>query len=217
MLARAMRRLMSYLLWPALMLATVATVALGSTIEQQKRRFLLAYAALIVALAVLERVMPHERAWWKSDGQTLADLGHTAMLKGASFVISFVIVIEGSAAAGAPSGPFWPSAWPIALQVALALVIAEIGLYAPHRLAHEWRRLWHFHAGHHSVTRLWFVNTGRFHFGDSIVSVALTQPLLWLSGAPRPPTSASTKRCRLDFWLSWPTRFAPSGRRLSRP
>jgi sterol desaturase/sphingolipid hydroxylase (fatty acid hydroxylase superfamily) len=71
-------------------------------------------------------------------------------------------------------------------QVVLGLVVAEFGLYAAHRLAHEWPRLWSFHAVHHSVRRLWIVNTGRFHFIDTIVSVAFSQPLLYIAGAPRP-------------------------------
>jgi sterol desaturase/sphingolipid hydroxylase (fatty acid hydroxylase superfamily) len=70
------------------------------------------------------------------------------------------------------------------MQVSLALVVAEFALYWHHRIAHEWRPLWHFHAVHHSVKKLWWVNTGRFHFGDSLVSVGMTQPVLYLSGAP---------------------------------
>jgi len=41
--------------------------------------------------------------------------------------------------------------------------LAEFGFFWAHRLADEWPLLWRFHAIHHSVTRLWFVNTGRFH------------------------------------------------------
>ena len=41
-----------------------------------------------------------------------------------------------------------------------------------------------FHAVHHSVERLWFFNTGRFHFVDTAFSILLSQPLLLLSGAP---------------------------------
>lgn len=69
-------------------------------------------------------------------------------------------------------------------QVALGLVIAEAGLYAAHRFAHEWPLLWRFHAVHHSAPRLWFFNTGRFHAVDTVVSILVSQPLLWLAGAP---------------------------------
>jgi len=37
---------------------------------------------------------------------------------------------------------------------------------------------------HHSARRLWFFNTGRFHVIDTLTSIALSQPLLFLVGAP---------------------------------
>lgn len=187
----------SWILWPSLLTASIAFVATAPSIDAQKLRFLLAYAALLLALGLLERVWPHERQWWDDDGQLWADLGHTATLKGTSFVISFLVVDAGRAvAAPVASGP-WPGSWPMALQVTLGLVIAEFGLYWHHRLAHEWPRLWHFHAVHHSVTRLWFVNTGRFHFGDSLVSLVLSNPLLYLAGAPQ----------QVLLWIGYITMF----------
>ena len=71
------------------------------------------------------------------------------------------------------------------MQIILGLVVAEFGLYWAHRLAHEWPLLWRFHSVHHSATRLWFFNTGRFHFVDTNVSILLSQPLLFLVGAPK--------------------------------
>ncbi|MDR6904106.1 sterol desaturase/sphingolipid hydroxylase (fatty acid hydroxylase superfamily) [Rhizobium miluonense] len=43
---------------------------------------------------------------------------------------------------------------------------------------------WRFHALHHSVIRLWVVNTGRFHIADSLFKVALSQLPIYLLGAP---------------------------------
>ncbi len=71
------------------------------------------------------------------------------------------------------------------IQILLGLVIAEFGFYWAHRLGHEVRPLWRFHAVHHSVTRLWFVNTGRFHFIDTLVSVACGLGLALAVGMPQ--------------------------------
>jgi len=71
---------------------------------------------------------------------------------------------------------------PMPAQVLFGLVASELGLYWAHRLAHEWPWLWHFHAVHHSVKRLWLVNTGRFHFVDSFASIFASLPFLLLSG-----------------------------------
>ena len=46
------------------------------------------------------------------------------------------------------------------------------------------RFLWRFHAVHHSVTKLWIVNTGRFHFVDSVYKIVPSVGLLWALGAP---------------------------------
>lgn len=38
---------------------------------------------------------------------------------------------------------------------------------------------------HHSVTRLWFFNTGRFHVVDTVTGLMVGMPVLLLLGAPR--------------------------------
>ena len=82
------------------------------------------------------------------------------------------------------SSGIWPGQWPLFWQVVLSLVVAEFGLYWAHRLAHDWGPLWRFHAVHHSVKKLWFWNTGRFHFIDTLKSTLFSLPIFVLSGAP---------------------------------
>jgi sterol desaturase/sphingolipid hydroxylase (fatty acid hydroxylase superfamily) len=79
---------------------------------------------------------------------------------------------------------FWPSELPLAVQVLLAMVISEFGLYWAHRLEHTWGFLWRFHSVHHSVEKLWFFNTGRFHFVDTFCSLLFSIPLLFLLCVP---------------------------------
>ena len=57
------------------------------------------------------------------------------------------------------------------VQVLIAMVVSDLDLYWKHRLAHTWDFMWRFHSVHHSVEKLWFFNTGRFHFvGDVLQS-----------------------------------------------
>ncbi|MCP5432609.1 MAG: sterol desaturase family protein [Alphaproteobacteria bacterium] len=184
-----LRTAMSYVLWPLLFGLCVAAVAVGMARggeDGAKIAFCLAYAGLALAVGVLERVLPHERSWLEPDGQTFANIAHTVLNKGAVGLLIFGILALKTALMGdtAPEATLWPDDWPMWVQVPLGLAIAELGLYWAHRLAHEWAVLWPYHAVHHSVTRLWFVNTGRFHFVDTAVSVVLSQPILWLMGAP---------------------------------
>ncbi len=182
-----MKQIISALLWPGLLAGCIALNAAAMAGPHPFLHFNMIYFSLAAILLVLERVLPFEQAWLKSDGQIGADIAHTILNKGIIQIIAAAIAVMGVAQAVNPSaaGP-WPAAWPLAAQVILALVIAEAGFYAAHRLAHEWPRLWRFHAVHHSVAKLWIVNTGRFHFVDTLASVALSQPLLYLAGAPKP-------------------------------
>jgi sterol desaturase/sphingolipid hydroxylase (fatty acid hydroxylase superfamily) len=149
--------------------------------------FNLTYLMLAVVIALLERVMPHEQAWLMNDGQMPADLAHTILNKGFAQVLITFIVFMGIADWLEPvENSVWPEQWPLAAQVVLGLVAAEFGLYWKHRLAHEWPWLWRFHAIHHSVTRLWFFNTGRFHLVDTVTGLAVGIPVLLLLGAPEP-------------------------------
>ncbi len=181
-----MKSLISAILWPGLLALCIALNAQAINSAHPMLLFNLVYFALVATLLLLERIMPFERGWLANDGQIGPDLAHTILNKGViqAFVAAITAMGIAQSVETTASGP-WPDAWPLAAQVILGLLIAEAGLYAAHRLAHEWRRLWRFHAVHHSVRRLWVVNTGRFHFIDTIVSVALSQPLLYFAGAPR--------------------------------
>lgn len=181
-----MRYALSWLLWPVLLGACLVCNAFGMASSSPLLSFNLTYLGLALALFALERLMPHERRWLENCGQIIPDLCHTLLNKGFVQVLVITVTVMGVATAAAPAGGgLWPETWPLALQILLGLVVAELGLYWAHRLSHEWPWLWRFHAVHHSARRLWFFNTGRFHFVDTAVSIALSQPLLLIAGAPK--------------------------------
>ena len=173
----------------------------GFALERPALFFNFAYAVLAVCLFALERAMPHERSWNQNDGQTLANIGHTLLSKGLVQTLVVFSAAVGLASyvtpAAEPGYGLWPRGWPMALQVILGIVAAEFGLYWAHRIAHEWKPLWRFHAVHHSVNRLWIVNTGRFHFVDALKSIVLGMAILLALGAPM----------EVLIWLSAVTAF----------
>jgi len=188
MTATGFRRTVSYLTWPILLVSAVVLTGLGIASGDGVFWFNFIYLGFAAAIGILERVMPHEQSWLKNDHQTFANLAHTVLNKG---LVQVLVVVSGTVGLAALIEPetgvtagLWPSAAPMIVQVILGLAIAELGLYWAHRLAHEVPLLWRFHAVHHSVTRLWFINTGRFHFVDTFWSILLSQPLLYLAGAP---------------------------------
>ncbi len=188
-----LKYILSWVTWPGLFVFCMALTAYGFSIDRPVLYFNFSYLFLIVAMFVLERWMPHEREWKRPDGQIFADIMHTVSSKGTvqllllyAGVIGLADLIQPMETQGAsPFGvQLWPLDWPIWAQAALGVVAAEFGLYWAHRLAHEHKPLWRFHAIHHSVKKLWFVNTGRFHFFDSLFKIVLAMAVLVALGAP---------------------------------
>ncbi len=182
----AIRSAVSWIAWPTLLAACAGTTAVGFAAGQPVIAFNLTYLALAAALLILERWTPHEREWSRSDGQLHLDLAHTLFTNGTiQVLVAFggVIGLSGLVASQAEIG-VWPRHWPLAFQIALGLALSEFAGYWAHRLAHEWRSLWHFHAIHHSVEKLWCVNSGRFHFVDALKSVVPGAAILVIAGAP---------------------------------
>jgi ornithine lipid hydroxylase len=183
-LSGAPRRVLSHVLWPALVAAFLGGVYAGIEAGHSLAGFNLAYLALALIVAGLERVMPHERAWLADDGQMGVDLAHTLVSKGAAQIVVTAQAMMGLAGTLSAGPGLWPHHWPLVAQVALGLVVAEFGLYWKHRISHESLALWRFHAVHHSATRLWFWNTGRFHVVDTVAGIVAATGMLWLAGAP---------------------------------
>jgi len=179
------KHFISCIAWPGLMVLCMTMMAYGFTRGRPVLYFNVAYVILIVTLFFLERWMPHEREWTKSDGQTLANILHTLSSKGTTqLLLLFGGIIGLMGLMEDPGRGIWPRDWPLAAQVLLGVVVAEFPLYWAHRLGHEWPFLWRFHAVHHSVTKLWIVNTGRFHFVDSLYKIVPSVGLLLALGAP---------------------------------
>lgn len=182
----AVSTFLDYALWPLLFLSAVTITGIGMAQNQGQLYFNFAYFSLALTLFILERLRPHAQEWLPSDGQEWADMGHTLLTKSFVQILAITVTLLGITHLMGNTGGLgiWPEHWPVWAQVILGLVVAELGLYWGHRLAHEWPLLWRFHAVHHSVKKLWFFNTGRFHFVDTLKSVLLSLILLALAGAP---------------------------------
>lgn len=193
--------LVSWLSWPVIFAGAMLITGIGFHAGHPIIGFNLGYLFLAVSLFALERIMPHEPHWNRDDGQTWANIAHTLTSKGTVqtlFIFSAVLGLSSlMTPAAEPGYGIWPREWPIFAQVALGVVAAEFALYWGHRIAHEWEPVWRFHAVHHSVTRLWILNTGRFHFVDSLKSIVMGMAVLLVMGAPM----------EVFHWLSAITAF----------
>lgn len=201
--SRHLQTALSWILWPLLLAGGLLGTGEALASDHPLLWFNAVYLGIALAIGILERLMPYERRRLLADRETLDNLAHTLLSKGlaqaGAVLVTSVAMLSATAAEGALplAGAPWPVHAPLVLQVVLGLVIAELGLYIVHRLAHETRTFWRFHALHHSVRRLWVVNTGRFHIVDSLLKIAFSQTPLYLLGAPLP----------VFLWISAVTAF----------
>ena len=188
-LFEGMKTLLSWTSWPFLVVSCLLITAYGMSTDSPLLYFNVAYLYLILSLFVLEWLLPYEQEWKNPDGQTFASIAHTISSKGTVQLLLLWGGVIGLSEymkpmADAHAYGIWPREWPLAVQVIMGLYIAEFGLYWAHRIAHITPFFWRFHAIHHSVVKLWFVNTGRFHFMDSLFKIALSLTPLLVLGAP---------------------------------
>jgi sterol desaturase/sphingolipid hydroxylase (fatty acid hydroxylase superfamily) len=168
----------------ALLLATGVAPHLGAPTA-----FVVAKLAATAAIIAGERLLPYRREWNRSHGDLGTDLLHGIFSGiGTTAVIRVIVQAAGIALAGALSRTFgtglWPSHWPFAAQLVLAALLAEFIQYWLHRWQHEHDALWRFHAVHHSVPRLYWLNATRSHPLDlALVYILPYVPLIAL-GAP---------------------------------
>lgn len=178
-----------YTSWPLLVVSCLLITAYGMAVGSPVLYFNFAYLFLIVILFFLEWWLPYEPEWKNPDGQTFANIAHTISSKGTVQLLLLWGGVIGLSeymkpVADAHAYGIWPRSWLLGLQVIIGLYVMEFGLYWAHRFGHLNALFWRFHSIHHSVTRLWFVNTGRFHFMDSLFKISLSLPLLLILGAP---------------------------------
>lgn len=128
-------------------------------------------AAIVVAIIVwiLEVVRPRNLKWRPGIREFFVDAlfmitmrVFIPLLLGLSIGQISVEVLEGHL-------NFWPNTLAPVTQFFLLYMSAELLRYWHHRLMHEISDLWRFHAVHHSVDKLYWLNVGRFHFVEEAI------------------------------------------------
>lgn len=135
---------------------------------------------------VLERLFPYRRDWNVNRG----DFGTDAVQS--IVVLPVVARLNEAAAVGVMLWlsshdrwqPIWPAQLPFPTQLALAALFAELGYYWVHRLSHRVTMLWKLHAVHHGSTRVYSMNSGRFHALDAWLGTAVYLAPLHFMGVP---------------------------------
>jgi len=126
---------------------------------------LAAFAATAVLAMSAERLLPFRADWARMPSEEKRT-DRTSLL--ALFVLVDpllkLVLMPALASLGVaalvPLGglDLFPSALPLPLQLLMAVLVAELGAYGMHRLAHQVPRLWGIHSFHHNPARLYWLN-----------------------------------------------------------
>ncbi len=149
-------------------------------------RQILVLVLIFVPLQLLLPLRPDQRIFrkhWLND--TVYLLGNGLIIR-AGVVVALGVLL-------ATVQPLVPAAitgfvggQPLWLQAIGAIVVADIGFYAHHRLFHAVPFLWRFHAVHHSIEELDWLAAHRVHPVDQIVSSTFSLLPLLLLGFSAP-------------------------------
>ncbi len=164
----ASRRALMWITYPGTMaaafLVNAALLATGLSVTVS------AYAAILLgatAVTVWEIVIPYERSWRPSGSDIRNDLVFmvTVQMLLPQLLLLFVGVtlVRYLETLDISITQLWPRSLPLALQVGIMLLAAELLRYWMHVAAHNTAILWRLHAIHHSPSKLYWLNVGRFH------------------------------------------------------
>ena len=185
-----LKTFLQYTLFPVIMIAGMfvgfAATDAGASLQSITT---LALIPVVIGLIVapLERLLPYSRNWLEGGNDTSVDL--MMFISGAfwngfaKYLISVFLLVGLIETMESYGHGLWPSHWPVLVQVFLFILIKDFFRYWLHRALHEVPFLWRFHAAHHSVKRLYWLNGIRSHpvevVGQAVlfaVPYALLQP-----------------------------------------
>ncbi len=153
------------------------------------------FVALAGVFRLLELRRPRGRRMPMLRAGFATDLGYWALIPyvthyvvGAALILALVplaLLIHGRIDEATVMAGFGPlSRLPYPVQALAMLVLADFLGYWMHRLFHG-RRLWRFHAVHHSSTALDWLSSVRVHpVNEAVTRAAITLPLVGLGFAP---------------------------------
>lgn len=150
------------------------------------------YVPIVVTallVAALEVRYPCRTEWQPSAAEVGVDLSFLVLVQLLlPPLVSIVFVnalVEPVHALNLPIRSWWPHSQPVWFQVVLMVGAVDLMRYWLHRMAHETDLLWRLHSVHHSVDRLYWLNTSRFHPVEKTLQMCLDSlPFLLLGVQP---------------------------------
>ena len=184
-----LKQLITYSLYPVIFVAAMIIALWGISLDFVPELIVGSIAiGTMIIVAVGERVNPEYADWNKSQDDVKTDIVHmlvsmVLIKKVLEFIFSLFLFSVAIRLAEWVGFSLWPVHWHLIPQLLLAMLLHGFVEYWWHRWSHELPILWRLHATHHSPGRLYWVNAGRFHPLDTMVSYIITAAPMILLGA----------------------------------
>jgi len=120
-----------------------------------------------LSILLFELYLPYKKEWkpaatdWKNDSIFLVAI--QMLLPKLLVWLSIHYVIDFFSRQNLILENVWPQHLPLGFQVFIVVLISDLLRYWLHRFCHTFHFLWRLHAVHHSVQKLYWLNTSRFH------------------------------------------------------
>jgi len=168
--------LVSWTAYPAVLIAGIAAhfILHGAGVPLAASTYL---PVILAAGAVtwLEWRYPHRLDWRPQSKDIRGDLLFMTIVQMAlppvAGIFFLLAIIEPVRALNLPITAWWPHHLPLGVQVVLTILVGDFLRYWLHRAAHTWTPLWRLHAVHHSVSKLYWLNVGRFHPFEKVLQL----------------------------------------------
>ncbi|MER5840131.1 sterol desaturase family protein [Streptomyces prasinus] len=169
-----MLRLTAY---PALLTATVLVATAALALEWDPAKVSPSFLVCVVLyLAVLERLIPHQPEWHPSAAEWRWYGAHFLLTMAASATAQFLVTtVVTRVATAEPALPLWA-------EIPLTLLCGSLAGYLAHRLGHTNPLLWRLHGVHHVPRKVNVANNGVNHVLDIVFAQGTVQLLLALAG-----------------------------------
>lgn len=188
-----LEKIVSYSLYPFLISMSILLTLYGFQLLPVEGYFIIPLGiSIITVIFVLigERIVPYRADWAVSSGDELTDALQTFLTLpvfsklGEVFIISafgYLIYDYWNLKIAFDLTPFGGHA----LHLVAVIIVSEFFFYGCHRLFHQFAVLWKIHTIHHGAKRVYWLNSGRFHFVEAFVtSVFYFTPFLFFKPYP---------------------------------
>jgi len=187
-----MKNIIKYAFYPVILIGTIW--ASFSLIQWFPEAYLILLPIaillpLLIVFVYLENLMPYNLDWNKNRNDFKTDLLQTFITlplaaQLTQFLLPFLVFFPITWLANTSVSNYLEGELHPLLAFSIALLLCEFCYYWMHRMSHSVSQLWKLHAVHHSSKRVYWANSGRFHFFDAILgSAAYLLPLLLLNAS----------------------------------